>query len=69
MKRARVKHPPKGLRATLASVLAEYPHYKYYVDYFLGHSPRTIAQRHYVHPTDSEFFEALTWLGGQLGLA
>jgi hypothetical protein len=69
MKRARVKHPPKGLRATGASKLAEHPAYKYFVDYYLGRSPRSIAHRHYVRPTDAEFFEALAWLGGQLGLA
>jgi hypothetical protein len=57
------------MRATAASKLAEHGQYKYWVDYFLGHSPRTIAQQHYVRPTDAEFFEALAWLGGQLGLA
>src|SRR5947209_1009692 len=46
MKRARVKHPPKGLRTTAASKLAEHPQYKFYVDYYLSHSPRTITQRH-----------------------
>jgi len=63
-----VKKPSKMLRATGASKLAEHPQYKYFSQYYLGHSPRTVAEKHYVRPTDKEFFEALAWLEGALGL-
>jgi hypothetical protein len=36
--------------------------------HFLGQSPRTVADKHYVRPSDREFFEALAWLEGALGL-
>jgi hypothetical protein len=39
MERARVKKPPKALRATGASKLGEHPQYKFYTTYFLGPSP------------------------------
>jgi hypothetical protein len=38
------------------------------VQYFLGHSPKTVADKHYVVPSDEEFFEALGWLRKQYGL-
>jgi hypothetical protein len=34
---------------------------------FLGHSPRTVADRHYVVPPQELLDEAVTWLGRQLG--
>lgn len=68
MKRAKVKHPPKALRATAASKLGEHPSFKFYVDYFLGHAPKGVSERHYVKPVDKEFFEALAWLEGALHL-
>jgi integrase len=68
MGRAGVKRPPKALRATAASKLGEHPQYKYYTTYFLGHSPRTVQEKHYVRPSDAEFVEALAWLKKALGL-
>ncbi len=67
--KAKVKHTPKALRATSASKLGEHPSYKFYIDYFLGHSPRSVTERHYHKPTDTEFFEALEWLETALGIA
>ncbi len=29
-------------------------------------SPRTVADRHYVIPSDKEFFESLDWLRGRV---
>ena len=60
-----VSRPIKVFRKTAASKLAEQKDYKYYVNYFLGHSPKTIADRHYIAPSDAEFFDALDWLRGQ----
>jgi integrase len=59
------KKPLKRLRKTSSSLLASQKAYKYYVDYFLAHSPKTIAEKSYVAPADEEFFEALTWLRQQ----
>jgi integrase len=66
MPKAGVKCAPKELRATSASKLGEHPSYKFYTQYFLGHSPRSIAEKHYAKPTDGEFFKALEWLEGAL---
>ena len=68
LKRAGVKRAPKALRATAASRLGEHSQYKFYPHYFLGRSPRTVADKHYVRPSDREFFEALAWQEGALGL-
>lgn len=56
----------KHLRKTSASVLAQHSQYKFYVLYFLADSPKGMADKHYVVPSDVEFFEALDWLRGQL---
>lgn len=56
----------KHLRKTSATLLASHPQYKYYVGHFLADSPRGMDQRHYVKPSDPEFFEALAWLRLQL---
>jgi integrase len=57
-----IKRSPKQLRATASSTLAQHPTYKFFTGYFLGHSPRGIAERHYVKPPEEEFFQALDWL-------
>jgi hypothetical protein len=48
--------------------LGEHSQYKFYAQYFLGQSPPTVADKHYVRPSDREFFEALAWLEGALAL-
>jgi hypothetical protein len=68
MKKAGVDHAPKALRATAASKLAEHPTYKFYADYFLAHSAREVGERHYVKPSQKEFFKALAWLEKALGM-
>ena len=52
----------KVLRKTAATMLGEHKDYKYYVDYFLAHSPKSVKDRSYQRPADAEFFEACTWL-------
>jgi hypothetical protein len=54
------------LRKTAASILAQHPQFKFYVNHYLADSPRSIADKHYVTPSDTEFFSALDWLRGQL---
>lgn len=56
----------KHLRKTSASMLAQHPQFKFFANHFLADSPRTVADRHYVTPCDSEFFLALDWLRVQL---
>jgi integrase len=56
----------KQLRKTAASLLAQHVDGSY-VDLFLGHAPRSMADRHYVKPDQQKLDEAVTWLGRQLG--
>ena len=56
----------KHLRKTSATILAQHPQFKYYGGHFLADSPKGMDQKHYVRPSDSEFFEALDWLRGQI---
>jgi integrase len=56
----------KHLRKTSASLLGQHPQYKFYANHFLADSPRAVADRHYVIPSDAEFFMALDWLRGQI---
>jgi integrase len=56
----------KHLRKTAASLLGRHPQFKFYANHFLADSPRTVADKHYVIPSDEEFFSSLEWLRGQL---
>ncbi len=62
------RKPLKAIRKTGASTLAKHPQFKWYADYYLGHSPKGIAEKHYIRPEDTEFFQALAWLGEQFGI-
>jgi integrase len=62
-----LKHPLKGLRKLGASLLATHRDYGRFASYFLGHSPQSVADRHYVVPPQELFDEAVLWLGRQLG--
>jgi integrase len=59
--------PLKQLRKLGASLLASHEVYGRLVQYFLGHSASTMADRHYVVPPQGLLDEAVTWLGSQLG--
>jgi integrase len=59
--------PLKQLRKLGASLLASHAVYGRFASYFLGHSPRTVADRHYVTPPQELFDEAVLWLGRVLG--
>ena len=60
-----IKKPPKTVRKTAASKLEEHPEYSRYEGSFLGHAPATMAERHYIKPSDAQFDKALTWLREQ----
>ncbi len=58
------KKPLKLIRNTSASLLdAEYG--RQISQHFLGHSPRSIAEKHYIAPDQGKFDNAITWLGEQ----
>jgi integrase len=59
--------PLKELRKTAASLLETRPEYRGFSTLFLGHSPRTVADRHYVRPPQELFDQAVRWLGQQFG--
>jgi integrase len=55
--------PLKALRKTMATLIGRYPPARgVFVDHFLGHSPRSMAARHYNRLSSREFFRALRWL-------
>jgi integrase len=60
--------PLKLIRKTSATILGQHPQYKFYAQYFLAHSPGSVADKHYVVPSTEEFFAALDWLRQQYGL-
>jgi integrase len=60
----KVRLSMKHLRKTASSLLGEHPQYKFYATHFLADSPRHMTEKHYVKPSDAEFFEALDWLRG-----
>jgi integrase len=68
MAKAKLSQPPMKLRTTAATKLGTHPAFKFYTQYFLGQSPRSVTDSYYVQPNQSEFFEALAWLEGALGL-
>lgn len=63
-----IDKPLKLLRKTSATKLASHPHYSRFASHFLGHSPATIAERHYVRPSQDEFDRALLWLAAQFSI-
>jgi len=66
--KTKIKRALKLFRKTSATLLSKHPQYKFYAQYFLAHSPRSVAERHYIVPSDEEFFAALDWLREQFGL-
>lgn len=55
------------MRKTASSMLDHHNEYSRFEQLFLGHSPRTIADRHYVDPSSEQFDAAVAWLGKQFG--
>lgn len=63
-KRNKPKSPiPLGkFRSISASTLRKDPLYRQYEDYFLGHAPKTVADKHYAGEDDEAFFKALEFI-------
>jgi hypothetical protein len=66
-KKLGIKRPIKQLRKTSASLLESHEVYGRYASYFLGHAPRSMADKHYVKPSQDLFDKAVAWLGEQYG--
>jgi integrase len=60
---------PKQLRKTAASLLASHESHGRHAQHFLGHAPRSIADKHYLAPPQALFDKAVDWLGNELGLS
>lgn len=60
--------PMKLIRKTSASLLDAHPEFGRYAPYFLGHSPKSMAEKHYIKPSRERFDAAVGWLGTQYGL-
>lgn len=65
-KRLKLQRSLKQLRKLGATLLEGHKDYGRFKSYFLAHSPRTVADRHYASPSQALFDEAVLWLGGQL---
>jgi integrase len=56
----------KSLRSVSATLLQSHEVHARCVSLFLGHAPRTVADRHYAAPPQELFNQALRWLHDQL---
>jgi integrase len=63
---AGISKPQSKLRHTSSTMVASHPTYGRFAQYFLGHAAETMADRHYVVPSQEQFNEALGWLRGQI---
>lgn len=64
-RRTGITKPMKLLRKTASTKLGSHPTYSRFAQHFLGHSPGTMADKHYVQPSKPEFDKAVEWLGKQ----
>ena len=70
VRKLKIKQPKplKLIRKTAASKLEEHRDYGKYGQHYLGQAPSTIADKHYVIPSQKAFDDAIEWLGKQYGL-
>ena len=64
----KITKPLKSLRKTSATLLDSEAKYSRFVQHFLGHASKTVAEEHYLDRGGSPFDEAIMWLGQQYGL-
>jgi integrase len=64
--KAGIDKPLKSFRKTSSTLLEQHEVYGRYTQYFLGQAPRSVAEKHYVVPSQENFFAALGWLREQL---
>jgi hypothetical protein len=61
--------PPKHIRKTGSSAIGNHKEYSRYAQYFLGQAPESVADGHYVKPSQEVFKECCKWLGEFLELS
>jgi integrase len=66
---AKIDKPLKSLKKTSASLLRNNKGFSGMESLFLGHAPRSMADRHYAAVPQELLDQALLWLGQQYGLA
>lgn len=57
----------KDFRKTGATMIERHPVYGRYKSHYLGHSPKSVADKHYAAPSPELFDEIMAWLGTQFG--
>jgi integrase len=67
-KRLRITKSFKVLRKTSASLLAGKMEYATVADIFLGHAPRTMAEKHYTAAPQQILNMGVAWLATQYGV-
>lgn len=67
-RRVKIKKPLKLIRKTSATLLKSDKKFPGVEVVFLGHSPRSIADRHYAQVPQALLDEAIKWLGKQYGV-
>ncbi len=67
-KKTGIRKSLKLLRSTSSSTLAKHETYGQFAFLFLGHSPKTTAERHYIQVPQALFDNAITWLGKEYGI-
>lgn len=63
-----ISHPLAQLRKTSANLLYNSKQYRPFHFLFLGHAPRSVAERFYVSDKKTTLDHAIRWLGKQLGI-
>jgi integrase len=58
--------PPSKFRSVCATMLESHREFGRYVPHFLGHSPKTLKEKHYAAPSQEVFDQAMEWLHVQL---
>lgn len=66
-KRLKLNRPLKQLRKLGATILEGHENYGRFKVLFLGHSPKSVADKHYAAPSQELFDRAVIWVGQQLG--
>jgi integrase len=57
----------KQIRATSATLIGHHKDFARYSQYFLGHAPRSVAEKFYIKPSQDQFDECVCWLGKHYG--
>ena len=66
--KTKIRKPLKLIRKTSATLLESHEHFGRYKTHFLGHSPRSIADKNYSAPSNDLFDRIIDWLGEQYKL-